>query len=44
LRKGCRLRVLENRVLRRIVGPRRNEVTGEWRRLQNKELSALYSS
>jgi len=33
-----------NRVLRRIFGPRRDEVTGEWRRLHNEELSYLYSS
>ena len=39
-----RLRVFENRVLRRIIGSKRNEVTGEWRRLHNKELYALYSS
>jgi hypothetical protein len=37
------LRVFENRVLRRIFGPKRNKVTGEWRRLHNKELYALYS-
>jgi hypothetical protein len=43
LRDGCRLRVFENRVLRRIFGPKRDEVTGEWRRLHNKELYALYS-
>jgi hypothetical protein len=43
LREECRLRVLENRVLRRIFGPKRDEVTGEWRRLHNKELYALYS-
>ena len=36
--------VFENRVLRKIFGPRRDEVTGEWRRLHNKELYALYSS
>jgi hypothetical protein len=36
--------VVENRVLRRIFEPKRNEVTGEWRRLHNKELYALYSS
>jgi hypothetical protein len=41
----CTLRnVFENRVLRRICGPKRDEVTGEWRRLHNKELYALYSS
>jgi hypothetical protein len=44
LREECRLRVFENRVLRRIFGHNRNEVTGEWRRLHNKELYALYSS
>ena len=38
------MRVFENMVLRRIFGPRRNEVTGEWRRLHNEELSDLYSS
>jgi hypothetical protein len=36
--------VFENRVLRRIFGPKRDEVTGEWRRLHNEELNALYSS
>jgi hypothetical protein len=40
----CRLRVFKNRVLRRIFGPKRDEVTGEWRRIHNKELHALYSS
>jgi hypothetical protein len=44
LREECRLRVSENRVLRRIFGPGRNEVTGEWRRLHNEELIDLYSS
>jgi hypothetical protein len=44
LREECRLRVFENRVLRRILGPKRDEVTGEWRRLHNKELYALYAS
>jgi hypothetical protein len=38
------LRVFENKVLRWIFGPKMNEVTGEWRRLHNKELYALYSS
>jgi hypothetical protein len=36
--------VFENRVLRRISGPKRDEVTGEWRQLHNKELHDLYSS
>jgi hypothetical protein len=44
LREECRLRVFDNKVLRRIFGPKRDEVTGEWRRLHNKELYALYSS
>jgi hypothetical protein len=43
LREGQRLRVIENRVLRRIFGPKRDEVTGEWRRLHNEELNDLYS-
>jgi hypothetical protein len=38
------LRVFENRVLRRIFGPTRNEVTGEWRRRHNEELNDLYTS
>jgi len=38
------LRVFENRVLRRIFGPKRDEVTGEWRKLHNEELNDLYSS
>jgi len=37
-------RVFENMVLRRIFGPRRDEVAGEWRRLHNEELNELYSS
>jgi hypothetical protein len=37
------LRVFENRVLRRLFGPKRDEVTGEWRKLHNEELSDLYS-
>jgi hypothetical protein len=37
-----RLRVFENRVLRRIFGRKRDEVTGEWRRLHNEELNDLY--
>jgi hypothetical protein len=36
--------VFENRVLRRIVGPKTDEVTGEWRKLHNEELRDLYSS
>jgi len=44
LREECRLRVFENRVLRRIFGPKRDEVTGEWRKLHNEELNNLYSS
>ena len=44
LREERRLRVFENKVLRRIVGPRRDEVTGEWRRLHNEELNDLYCS
>ena len=41
LREECRLRIFENRVLRRIFGSKRDEVTGEWRRLHNKELYAV---
>jgi hypothetical protein len=44
LREEHRLRVFENRVLRRIFGPTRDEVTGEWRKLLNEELYNLYSS
>jgi hypothetical protein len=44
MRKECGLRVFENRVLRRIFGPKGNEVTGDWIRLYNKELYAVYSS
>jgi hypothetical protein len=44
LREEHRLRVFENRVLRKICGPKRDEVTGEWRRLHNEELNDLYSS
>jgi len=39
-----RLRVFENRVLRRIFGPKRDEVTREWRKLHKEELNDLYSS
>jgi hypothetical protein len=42
LREEFRLKVFENRMLRRIFGPKRDEVTGEWRRLHNKELCDLY--
>jgi hypothetical protein len=44
LREEHRLRVLENRVLRRIFGPKRDEETEEWRKLHNGELHNLYSS
>jgi hypothetical protein len=44
LREERRLRVFENRVLRRIFGPKRDEVTGEWIKLHNEELHDLYSS
>jgi hypothetical protein len=43
LREGRRMRVFENRVLRRIFGPKRDEVTGEWRKLHNEELNDLDS-
>jgi hypothetical protein len=44
LREEHRLRVFENMVLRRIFGPKRDEVMGEWRKLHNEELHNLYSS
>jgi len=44
LREERKLRVFENMVLRRIFGPRRDEVTWDWRRLYNEELNDLYSS
>jgi hypothetical protein len=44
LGKEHRLRVFENKVLRRIFGPKRDEVTGGWRKLHNEELHGLYSS
>jgi len=44
LREERKLRVFETMVLRRIFGPRRDEVTAEWRRLHNKELNDLFSS
>jgi hypothetical protein len=43
MREERRLRVSKNRVLRRVFGPKRDEVTGEWRRLHNEELNYLYS-
>jgi hypothetical protein len=43
LREEHRLRVFENRVLRRIFGPKRDEVTGEFKKLHNEELHILYS-
>jgi len=43
LREERRLRVFENRVLRRVFVPKRDEVTGEWRKLHNEELRDLYS-
>jgi hypothetical protein len=44
LREERRLRVFENRALRRIFGPKMDEVTGEWRKLHNVELNDLYCS
>jgi hypothetical protein len=44
LKEECRLMVFENRVLRKIFGPKRDEVTGEWRKLHNDELNDMYSS
>jgi hypothetical protein len=44
LREERKLRVSENRVLRRIFGPKRDEVTREWRKVHNKELNDLYCS
>ena len=43
LREERRLRVFENRVLRRVFGPKRDEVSGEWRKLHKEELNDLYS-
>jgi hypothetical protein len=43
LREERRLRVFENRVLRKVFGPKRDEVTGEWRKLHNEEMNDLYS-
>jgi hypothetical protein len=44
LREEHRIRAFDNSVLRKIFGPRRDEVTGEWTRIHNKELYDLYSS
>jgi hypothetical protein len=44
IKEEHRLRVFENRVLRRIFGPKRDEVTGEWRKLHSGDLHDLYSS
>jgi hypothetical protein len=44
LREEQRLRVFENRMLRKVFGPKRDEVTGEWRRIHDKELYGLYPS
>jgi hypothetical protein len=44
IREEHGLRVFENRVLRRIFGPKRDEVTGEWKKMHNEELHNLYSS
>jgi hypothetical protein len=44
LRENCRLRTFKNRVLRRIFGPKRDEVTKEWRELHNEEPNDLYCS
>ena len=44
LREEYRLRVFKNKVLRKIFGTKKDELTGEWRKLHNAELHALYSS
>ena len=44
MREGRRLRVFENRVLRGIFGPMRDEITGDWRKLHTEELNDMYSS
>jgi len=43
LRMEGRLKVFKNRVLRMLFGPKRNEITGKWRKLHNEELNDLYS-
>ena len=43
-REECRLKIFENRILRKISGPKRDRVTGEWRRLHNDKLNDLYLS
>ena len=43
VREECKLKVFENKVLRRLFGPKRDEVTREWRKLHNDELNDLYS-
>jgi len=43
LREERRLRLFENRVLRKVFGPKRDDVTGEWRKMQNEKLNYLYS-
>jgi hypothetical protein len=43
LREERRLKVFENRVLRRVFGPKRDEVRGEWRKLHNEKLNDMYS-
>ena len=44
IREECRLRVFENRVLRKIFGPKRDDGTGTWRKLHNEQTNDLYSS
>jgi hypothetical protein len=44
LKEEYRLRVFDNRVLRRIFGPKKEEVTGDWKKMHNEELHNLYSS
>jgi hypothetical protein len=44
LKEGRRLKVFDNRMLKRIFGSKRDEVTGEWRKLHKEELNDLYSS